>query len=129
MTFIVLIWAFMLIPMIPLIGTGPFWGILPFFLITLFLLYALMKKNYKDGSLVEELSIWSDLIVVRRTEPNNSIKHWEANPYWSTIHLYDDEGPVEKYLTLKGNGREIELGSFLSPDERKSLHRELKKFI
>ena len=33
---------------------------------------------------------------------------------------------VEKYLTLEGNGREIELGAFLSPGEREALHGELR---
>ena len=36
-----------------------------------------------------------------------------------------DDGHVEKYLTLEGNGREIELGAFLSPWERETLHAEI----
>ena len=40
------------------------------------------------------------------------------------LRLHED-GRIEKYLTLQGNGREIELGAFLSPWERETLHAEL----
>ena len=37
-----------------------------------------------------------------------------------------DTPRVEKYLTLRGNGREIELGAFLTPGERAALYREIR---
>ena len=36
-----------------------------------------------------------------------------------------EDGRVEKYLTLEGAGREIELGAFLSPWERETLYAEI----
>jgi uncharacterized membrane protein len=36
------------------------------------------------------------------------------------------DGPVENYLTLRGAGREVEIGRFLTPEERVSLHEELE---
>jgi uncharacterized membrane protein len=36
---------------------------------------------------------------------------------------------VPQYLTLRGNGREVELGAFLSEDERVSLREELRKAL
>ena len=33
---------------------------------------------------------------------------------------------VENYVTLKGGGREVEIGAFLSPEERLVLHDELE---
>ena len=52
------------------------------------------------------------------------MRRWHANPFWVRLRLFDGER-VEKYLTLQGNGREIELGAFLSPGERQSLYDAL----
>ena len=35
-------------------------------------------------------------------------------------------GPVPAYLTMRGNGRIVELGAFLTADERQHLHDELR---
>ena len=61
--------------------------------------------------------------MVRR-EPRGRVRRWHANPFWVRLRLRED-AHVEKYLTLEGNGREIELGAFLSPGEREALHGEL----
>ena len=37
--------------------------------------------------------------------------------------------PVEDYLTLTDGQRVIELGAFLSPDERRALHAELTRAL
>ena len=43
--------------------------------------------------------------------------------------MYDQEGPVANYITLTGNGREVELGSFLGEDERIKLFDELNQLL
>lgn len=100
------------------------WGMLPFLLAALFGLYLGIRRSWLDGRLREELRLWPDLITVVRREPTGRVRRWHANPFWVRLRLIDD-ARIEKYLTLQGNGREIELGAFLSPDERISLHREL----
>ena len=126
---LLVVWFLMTIPMLALLGSSSFWGVVPFCFFTLLLLYLSLRKNYGDGEIVEKLLIWSDLITVERVEVNKSIKRWEANPYWSSVTLHKKSGPVDKYLTLKGNGREIELGSFLSPQEREKIYSLLRRRI
>ena len=36
-------------------------------------------------------------------------------------------GPVPDYLTLAGGGREVEIGAFLTPEERRHLEDELNR--
>jgi uncharacterized membrane protein len=43
------------------------------------------------------------------------------------VQLYPTGGPVPQYLTLKGGGREVELGAFLSEDERRTLKDDLHR--
>jgi uncharacterized membrane protein len=112
------------LPLIPLAGTGAAWGLLPFLLAALLLLYWALRRNSLDGRLTEELRLWPDLITVVRREPRGQVRRWHANPFWVRARLRED-AHVEKYLTLEGAGREIELGAFLSPWEREALHAEL----
>lgn len=117
--------AALAIPLIPFLGTPIAWGLLPFLIAALLALYISIKASYHTGRMQEDLRLWDDLITLERTEPTGKVRRWHANPYWTTVHLHEN-AKLESYLTLKGNGREVELGSFLSPEERVALHAELK---
>ena len=119
----------LLIPLFPLIGSVLLWGLLPFAMGALGLLWYFIEKSYRDGEILEELSIWHDHIHLTRTGPQNRFQEWQANPYWVTLKLHETGGPVPQYLTLKGCGKDkeriVELGAFLSEDERPKLYRLL----
>jgi uncharacterized membrane protein len=112
------------VPLLPLAGSSASWALLPFLVAMLLGVYLAIQRNYADGRLVEELRLWPDLITVERREPRGRVRRWHANPFWVKLGLFEN-ARIEHYLTLKGNGREIELGAFLSPEERVSLYREL----
>lgn len=113
------------LPLLPLLGTTAGWGMLPFLVAALLGLDWAFRRSHADARLSEELRLWPDLItVVRREARGGRIRHWHANPFWVEVRLHHD-ATLEKYLTLRGNGREIELGAFLSPDEREVIHHDL----
>ena len=120
-----LVAAGLALPLVALIGAAAGWGLLPFLVAALLGLYAAARRSYADAALTEELRLWPDLITVERREPRGPVRRWHANPAWVRLKLFED-ARIEKYLTLTGNGREIELGAFLSPDERVALHRDLR---
>lgn len=112
------------VPLLLLAGSHAAWGMLPFLAGALGALYLAFRRSYRDGRLCEELRLWPDLIAVERREPGGQVHRWQANPFWVRLRL-DDGARIEKYLTLKGGGREIELGAFLSPKEREDLYLTL----
>ena len=113
------------IPLIPLLGTPVGWALLPFLLATLGLLWFFIERNYRQGDQTREvLRIWPNQIRIDRYDPNGHHRSWSANPYWVRSKLYDN-ARIENYLTLTGDGREVEVGAFLSPEERVSLHRDI----
>jgi len=57
------------------------------------------------------------------------VQTWRADPHWIAIKLTPKGGPVEHYLTLSGGGREVELGAFLTPDERVKLNEDLSQLL
>ena len=116
------------LPLIPLAGTAVALGLLPFLVATFAALGYAIRRNARDGRLTEELRLWPDLVAVVRREPRGRVLRWQANPHWVRLTLHKDHR-LENYLTLNGAGREIELGAFLSPEERADLAEELERAL
>ncbi len=118
--------GFLALPLIAVLGTPVLWGLLPFAGAALWALwYALSRNAAERQRLHEELRLTRDAIEITRTNPRAPAQHWHANPYWVRLRLQDKGGKVENYLTLEGSGRVVELGAFLSPEERAALHDDL----
>lgn len=117
----------MLLPLLVLLGTRHLWVILPFALIPVAGIWWAVRRNNRDAALTEVLTIGPESITLVRRAPDGKKQSWQANPYWTTIQLYPTGGPVPAYLTLKGEGREVELGAFLSEEERRRLADDLRQ--
>lgn len=117
-------YALFLIPISAFVGTKAVWWLLIPGLIAIYGLWWFIDRSYKDGEILETLELWPDHIRLTRDGPHNAHALWEANPYWVSVHLRGD-GPVPAYLTLKGGGREVELGRFLTESERRALHSDI----
>ncbi len=114
-----------LIPVLPLLGTPVLWGLLPFVLGAVAALYAALRRSYRDGDLTEVLEMWPDRMTLVRRDPDGRTHDWEANPHWVSVALREKGGPVADYVTLRGGGREVEIGAFLSAEERRALYSDL----
>lgn len=119
----------LLVPLLALLGRPQLWGVLPFIMLTVGGLWLALRSNYASGKLIERLRLWPDRIEINRFEPKGRQRNWVANPHWVRMELHETGGPVESYLTLKGGGREVELGAFLSPEERVALKGEVERAI
>lgn len=125
--FIAVTSAMLLLPLLAVLGTALLWGILPFVMLAVGGVWWAIRRNNRDASLTEVLTLSPDCIALTRHAPDGGEQRWQANPYWTTVHLYPTEGPVPNYLTLQGEGREVELGAFLSAEERSELAGELRQ--
>lgn len=113
------------LPALAIIGTMVLWGLLPFMAIAVGALWWGLQKSYRDGEILEELEIQEYTVRLTRLESSKPSQAWECNPYWIKVTMHESKGPVPHYVTLKGNGREVEIGAFLSEDERRKLYSEL----
>lgn len=114
------------LPLLGVLGTPILWGLLPFAGLALWgLWYALQRNSHDRRTLREDLHLTRERIEILRTNPQHATQRWEANPYWVRVKLTEKGAPVENYLTLEGAGREVELGAFLSPEERAALYDDL----
>ncbi|MBK5927203.1 DUF2244 domain-containing protein [Rhodobaculum claviforme] len=117
------------IPLIAVLGTPVLWGVLPFVVVTVGGMWLALRRSNADGALTEDLCLWSDRMALVRHNPRGPRQEWEANPFWVRVVLHATGGPVENYLTLKGGGREVELGAFLAPHERAELSEALTRAL
>ena len=117
--------ALIAVPLFGTLGSPVLWALLPFLLGTIWAIWFALRKNGRDRDIVEELTLTPGRISLVRHGPKGQRQDWEANPYWVRAVLHETGGPVPNYLTLKGGGREVELGAFLSEDERIALRGEL----
>ena len=117
------------LPLFNVLGTTVFWGLLPFLLVAFIGVWFALRRSLNDRQVLEQLTLSQEEVALIRQDPTGEHKRWVCSPYWSKLKIYKTEGPVRNYITLTGNGREVELGAFLSEDERKTLYEELEQLL
>ena len=116
------------LPLFVLLGSVLLWGLLPFIAMALFGVKFALDRNRAQSQVLEVLTLGpEDATLVRRDRTGERL--WSCNRYWAKVTLHRHEGPVPNYVTLKGEGREVEIGAFLSEDERKALFDDLKNAL
>ncbi len=120
---------FATIPLYGLLGTVLLWGVLPFVLAATAALYYALRRNGRDRQILEVLTVTPERCHLTRTNPRGDVQDWESNTYWVQVACHERGGPVPYYVTLKGAGREVEIGAFLSEDERRDLYEDLTRRI
>ena len=117
------------LPLFNVLGTTVFWGLLPFLLVAFMGVWFALRQSLNGRQILEQLTLSKEEIALIRQNPTGEHKRWVCSPYWAKLKIYETEGPVANYITLTGNGREVELGAFLSEDERKTLYEELEQLL
>ena len=121
--------ALIALPLIAVLGSPVLWGLLPFLVLAIAGLWFALQRSYKDGEILEDLTLTPTKVSLTRHGPRGKHQSWEANPHWVRVDLHPTAGPVPNYITLKGGPREVELGTFLSEDERLTLSAELHRAL
>lgn len=114
------------LPLLAVLGSAVLWGILPFMVLAVGGTWFAISRSYRSGETRERLEMNRARILLIRHDPGRRDREWAANPYW--IHAAIRPGPVERYLVLTGDhesGRTVELGAFLTPEEREALQIEV----
>jgi uncharacterized membrane protein len=127
--FLGITFALISIPLFNILGTKVFWGLFPFLFVTVTGVWFALRKSLNDRQILEQLTLSKEEIILVRQDPSGEQRQWVCSPYWAKLKMYDKDGPVSNYITLTGNGREVELGSFLDEEERKNLYCELSSLL
>lgn len=124
----IILMAFTLItiPLYGLLGTVFLWGLLPFVLAAVAGLWWALEHTYKTADVLEVLTITPSETTLVHQPRKGDILTWRCNTYWVRPDMHPSGGPVPFYITLSGSGRDVEIGRFLSEDERRALITEIE---
>ena len=123
--FILTTFTLILIPTMTLLGTTALWGLLPFVLAAVGGMYLALQHNHRARLIEEVLTLDESTARLTHTTPRGEVKEWDCNRHWTQVTKYERDGPVPHYVTLRGHGREVEIGAFLSEEERIALYDDL----
>ena len=127
--FVLTTFTLILIPTLPLLGTILLWGLLPFVLAAVAGVYFALQSNFRSRQIEEVLTLDGDTAHLVHKTARGEVKEWDCNRYWTRVTKYEREGPVPHYVTLSGHGREVEIGAFLSEEERIALYNDLNRSL
>ena len=100
------------------------WPVTPFFGLDVALVYVAFCVSYRRAKLREELRLTEERLTVERVSPRGERRRWQFQPFWLRVVL--EERDETNRLVLASHGRELVVGGFLAPAERKSLAVALK---
>ena len=127
--FVLATFTMITLPLYGLLGTALLWALLPFLMIAVGSIWYALTRSRKDREIRETLDLGDPDIELTRENPRTPTQNCVCNRYWTKVTLHPKGGPIPNYVTLSGNGREVEIGSFLSEPERLSLYDELSKLL
>lgn len=104
------------------------WPVFGFFGAEFLLLGWCFRLNYRHARLYETVQISRSELRVHRVHPDGGARSWSFQPFWLTVAIDDPPEPGSR-LTLSSHGRELAIGSFLSPAERLDLARTIRRAL
>lgn len=97
------------------------WPVFGFLGLDVLLLWLAFKLNYRSGRAFEEVAVWPHDVIVRKVSPAGRVHEHRFNPFWTKFRIdrHDEIGITRMFLA--GEGRELDIGSFLNPVDRESF--------
>lgn len=117
--------ALVSLPLIAVIGTAALWPLLVFVAIAVAGVWFALHLTYRSGHVHEVLRFDARSLSLVRRDPGRAARDWTANSFW--VRALIRPGPVESYLVLTDGRRELELGAFLTPEERRALSDQITR--
>jgi uncharacterized membrane protein len=102
------------------------WYVLPFAGIEMMVLGAALVVFERHVGDREAITIDGDRVVVERTRMGRTARH-EFSRYWAQVVLTPASGRGHGGLAMRSHGRQVEIGEFLTDDQRAAVADELRR--
>jgi uncharacterized membrane protein len=104
------------------------WPVTGFLGLDVLLIYLAFRWNYRQARRAEFVRLDQDGLTVRRLEPDGRSQDWCFEPYWVRVSI-DRPTRHDHRLVLSSHGQRLEIGAFLTIDERLELARALNEAL
>jgi uncharacterized membrane protein len=91
------------------------------------LFWFLFTRHHRGDDRRERIRLYADHLLLERSDRRGASAE-RLQPYWLNVVLERAEAP-DSALYLRSHGRSIEVGAFLSPQERRDLAAELRAVL
>lgn len=89
-------------------------------------LYIALKMSYRSGRAREEVTISRSNLSIRKFSPAGRVVEHRFNPFWARFNVRRHEEFGITSMSVTGEGRGTDIGSFLNPDDRESFAKAFK---
>ena len=105
-----------------LIGAWPVFG---FFGLDIVLIYIAFRVSYYRARMYETVRLTENKLAVEKVDPKGRTQRWEFQPYWLRVAI-KNSSRSGAMLTLSSHGKTLEIGTFLTPEEKRDMARALE---
>jgi uncharacterized membrane protein len=88
------------------------------------LFWWLLRTHFRGDRRAERLRLYTDRLVLQQIDAKGRVAERVFEPYWLRVVL-QERGFENPALLLRSHGLSVEIGSFLSPMERRDFAAEL----
>jgi uncharacterized membrane protein len=101
------------------------WPVFGFYGLDVLLVYVAFRVSFRRARAREILRLEPDEFSVRRVSPGGRVECWSFTPYWLRVSL-DEPPAADSPLILSSHGKQLAIGGFLTPAERRELAMALR---
>jgi len=101
------------------------WPIVGYFGLDVLLVYFAFRASYRSARMHEWVRLTEDSLSVERVSVAGERRRWHFQPYWLRVVL-EEHGDDSNRLVIASHGRELAVGTFLAPAERRTFAAALK---
>ena len=97
------------------------WPVFLFMALDILVVYAAFKFSYRSARAKERVTVRRDELKIEKFHPSGRVVQHVFNPFWTRfeVNRHEEYGILSMRLTSRG--RELDIGSFLNPDDRESF--------
>jgi uncharacterized membrane protein len=92
------------------------------------LFWFLFSRHYRGDDRAERIRLYADHLLFERKDAKGAVIAERLQPYWLNVIL-ERAGEPDNALYLRSHGKQIRIGVFLSPQERRDLASELQDVL